>query len=60
MMEGTDVFNMQKALKDKGFDIKPDGYYGKGTAAIVKQFQKQAGIGVDGLVGQNTLSKLFA
>ena len=60
MMEGTDVFDMQKALKDKGFNIKPDGYFGKGTAEIVKQFQAKAGIGVDGVVGANTLSKLFA
>lgn len=59
MMEGTDVFKMQKALQDRGFDIKPDGYFGKGTAKIVKQFQKQAGIGVDAVVGLNTLSKLY-
>ena len=60
MMEGTDIFNVQKALKDKGFKIEPDGYFGTVTAEIVKRFQKKAGISVDGIVGQNTLTKLFA
>ena len=60
MMEGTDIFNVQKALKNKGFNIKPDGYFGKGTAEIVKQFQTKAGIDADGIVGQGTLTKLFA
>lgn len=58
MMEGTDIFNVQKALQKKGFNIKPDGYFGKGTSEIVKQFQKQAGVDVDGEVGQDTLDKL--
>ena len=60
MMEGTDIFNVQKALKDKGFNIKPDGYFGQGTAEIVKQFQTKIGIDADGIVGQGTLTKLFA
>lgn len=60
MMEGSDVFKLQKALKEKGFDIKPDGYYGKGTAAIVKQFQTQAKITSDGIVGEKTFEKFFA
>lgn len=60
MMEGTDVFKVQKALKDKKFDIKPDGYYGKGTAEIVKKFQAKAGIGSDGVVGEQTRKKILA
>ena len=60
MMEGSDVFKLQQALQEKGFPLKPDGYYGKGTAEIVKQFQKQAAVDVDGVVGQNTLNQLFA
>lgn len=59
MMEGSDIFQVQKALKEKGFELKPDGYFGKGTATVVKQFQEQAQIEVDGLVGQATLAKLF-
>ena len=59
MMEGTDIFKVQKALKDKGFDLKPDGYFGNGTATVVKQFQEQAQIDVDGLVGPETLAKLL-
>ena len=60
MMEGTDIFKVQKALKNKGFDIKPDGYFGNGTATVVKQFQEKSGIDIDGIVGPNTLAKLFA
>ena len=45
---------------EAGFNIKPNGYFGKGTAEIVKQFQTKAGLGVDGVVGKNTLTKLFA
>lgn len=60
MMEGTDIFKVQQALQDKGFDIQPDGYFWNGTAIIVKQFQEQAGIDIDGVVGKTTLAKLFA
>ena len=60
MTEGTDVFKVQKALQDKGFDLKPDGYFGKGTATVVKQFQKNSVLEVDGVVGADTLAKLFA
>lgn len=60
MMEGTDVFKIQKALQEKEFDLKPDGYFGKGTDAVVKRFQEKSGIEVDGVVGPNTCAKLFA
>ena len=60
MMEGTDVFKVQKALQDKEFDIKPDGYFGKGTTTVVKKFQEKSGIEVDGVVGPNTCARLFA
>ena len=60
MTEGTDVFKVQKALQDKGFSITPDGYFGKGTAAVVRQFQENSGIDIDGVVGSNTLALLFA
>ncbi|MEL6494898.1 MAG: peptidoglycan-binding protein [Cyanobacteria bacterium J06623_7] len=60
MMEGTDIFQVQKALKEKGFEIKPDGYYGSGTAEIVKKFQTSVGIGADGVVGKITRERLFA
>lgn len=60
MMEGTDILKVQQALQKKGFSLQPDGYFGKGTASIVKQFQEQAKINADGTVGQETLAKLFA
>ena len=60
MMEGSDVIKVQEALQAKGFDIFPDGLFGNGTASIVKQFQEGEGLVVDGIVGFNTRSKLFA
>ena len=60
MTEGSDVIKLQEALQAKGFDIFPDGFFGNGTASIVKQFQEREGLVADGIVGFNTRSKLFA
>ena len=59
MMEGSDVIKVQEALKDKGFDIFPDGLFGNGTASIVKQFQEREGLVADGIVGTETREALF-
>ena len=36
-----------------------DGTFGKQTLAAVKQFQKDCGIKVDGIVGKDTWGKLL-
>ena len=60
MLEGSDIFKLQQALKDKGFAITPDGYYGNDTKKIVEQYQAQAGLVVDGVIGANTQTALVA
>ncbi|MDD6447371.1 peptidoglycan-binding protein [Oscillospiraceae bacterium LCP25S3_E3] len=50
--QGDRVKEVQKLLKKLGyFDDEVTGYYGTYTAACVKEFQKDANIEVDGIVG---------
>lgn len=58
--EGSDVIRLQEALQSKGFDIFPDGLFGKGTEAIVKEYQSRSGLTADGIVGSDTRNALFA
>ena len=50
---------VQQALKDLGYAITADGYYGPKTAAAVKQFQAANGLTADGVVGSGTLVMLL-
>lgn len=58
VMQGEDVRQVQAALKTAGFDIEPDGFFGKDTDKAVKQFQQQKQLTADGVVGTET-QKLF-
>lgn len=56
---GQTVRNVQQKLKDYGYYKKAvDGIFGSGTLSAVKTFQKNWGLKVDGIVGQNTLKAL--
>ena len=57
-MQGQQVVEVQKALSRHGFDAELDGVYDAQTKAIVKQFQEQWNLNVDGIVGPETLSSL--
>ena len=57
-MIGDDVRALQTALAAKGFDGKVDGIYGPLTDARVRQFQIQAGLKSDGIVGPATRATL--
>lgn len=59
-MKGADVLFIQTCLKKLGYKIGTDGKYGKGTAAIVKKFQKANGLKVDGKVGPFTWKAIAA
>lgn len=48
------------ALFTKGYNIDIDGIFGQSTDNIVRQFQSDRGLAVDGIVGKNTFRKLFA
>jgi hypothetical protein len=63
---GLAVQKLQQALIDLGFPMPvstrrrgtPDGIYGAETTSIVRKFQRQNGLRVDGVVGRNTMSRL--
>lgn len=55
------IKRIQQALKGKGFDPgEIDGIWGRNTIAAVKQFQRQQGLEVDGIVGPQTTTALFS
>ena len=53
------VKNMQKELRDEGYDIDADGIYGDATEEAVLDYQKEVDLTADGLAGVKTLTKLF-
>ncbi|MEN6313264.1 MAG: peptidoglycan-binding domain-containing protein [Clostridiaceae bacterium] len=58
--KGDDVKKLQQALTDAGYDTKgTDGIFGANTQAAVKAYQKDKGLTVDGIVGQQTLGSLY-
>jgi peptidoglycan hydrolase-like protein with peptidoglycan-binding domain len=57
--KGTQVRLLQQRLKDRGWKISVDGDFGSGTESIVKSFQKDKGLTVDGKVGPNTWKTLW-
>jgi hypothetical protein len=44
----------QQRMRDRGWAITPDGYYGAQTRAVALAFQKEKGLHVDGLIGPAT------
>lgn len=60
-MEGGDVKELQGMLIQLGYDLGKwgaDGDFGDATELAVEKFQKNAGIGVDGEVGPQTVEAL--
>lgn len=57
---GTEVKNLQKALKNLGYNVSPDGSYGPLTVAAVKSFQQINGLTVDGIAGAKTQALLYS
>lgn len=49
---------LQNFLKWYGFNISADKCFGDATLKAVKQFQKEQGITVDGIVGSATIAKM--
>jgi len=57
--KGTDVKNLQRKLKELGFNPGAiDGDFGPGAQAAVLAFQKSKGLLADGVAGPSTLSAL--
>lgn len=50
---------LQNRLKELGYKISVDGSFWKDTDKVVRQFQKDKGLKVDGYVGANTVKELL-
>ncbi len=59
MMRGDDVADLQRRLGQLGFDTHwVDGILGPRTQAAIRQFQQNAGLPDDGVVGRSTVEAL--
>src|SRR5580658_970571 len=60
MLRGDDVAELQQRLCTLGFDTgRVDGIFGDATVQALDEFQRNAGIPVDGIVGGATLLELL-
>lgn len=57
--KGNFVRQFQQRLAERGWRISVDGIFGSQTEAIVRQFQREKGLVVDGLVGKKTWGALW-
>lgn len=59
--QGDQVREVQRKLKTlKFYDGQADGDFGPATEASVKAFQQQYGLTADGVVGSDTLTRLYS
>ncbi len=56
---GKKVKLIQEWLCLQGFGLKIDGDFGAATDYAIREFQKREGLKVDGIVGNNTFTKLI-
>ena len=56
--KGQNVKLCQELLNDKGYSTSIDSDFGPSTEKQVKQFQKDNGLGADGIVGSKTWAAL--
>ncbi len=60
MLRGDDVADLQQRLGSLGFDTgRVDGIFGDLTSAALLEFQRNAGLPADGIVGATTLRELL-
>lgn len=57
--KGNITMLIQMALFIKGYNLSMDKKFGPDTTKKVKEFQANTGLSIDGIVGKNTLKKLF-
>ena len=55
---GDDVERLQTMLNNAGYSLDVDGIFGEKTQSAVRQYQRNQGLGVDGIVGTNTWGAL--
>ena len=54
MLRGDDVRTWQQRMRNRGWRIDVDGVYGPASAGVCRDFQREKGLSVDGIVGPNT------
>lgn len=54
------VIAMQQLLRERGYVLEVDGVFGKETDSVVREFQRDRGLEIDGIVGPNTWAALLA
>lgn len=60
MLRGDDVAELQQRLGALGFDSgRVDGIFGDDTAAALREFQRNAALPADGILGAGTLRELL-
>ena len=50
----ADLKRWQAQMRKRGWSLTADGLYGPTTAKVARQFQKEKGLSVDGLIGAAT------
>jgi N-acetylmuramoyl-L-alanine amidase len=56
---GPSVEAVQRKLKERGYNLSVDGVFGRETDKIVRQFQRDHRLKVDGIVGSSTMAALW-
>jgi len=59
MMNNNDVRVFQAKLSSRGWHLAVDGDFGPGTEHVVRQFQAEKHLGVDGIVGPVTWAAIW-
>lgn len=57
---GNDVVQIQQRLKRRGWNIDVDGEFGRATDTVIRKFQAEKGLTVDGIVGRSTWDAMYA
>ncbi|MCU0523436.1 MAG: peptidoglycan-binding protein [Elainella sp. Prado103] len=55
----SDVERWQQRMRDRGWNIEVDGYYGEQSTEVARQFQAEKGLVADGVVGERTWEEAF-
>lgn len=56
---GEDVKKLQEFMNQNGYQMDTDGIFDSKTESAVKDYQRKNGLSEDGIVGDNTWSKLY-
>lgn len=59
MMNGADVRQWQQQMKNRGWQLTVDGWFGEESRKVCVAFQAEKGLAVDGIVGPTTWTKAW-